>query len=189
MPLLDVFSNIHAVGLICDVLMMSSSAAVPNIVASSLQLCNKLHDMHSSSARTSFRFTSDAFLGSELSSLSVMQCNAGLTDKTFGELHAIATKPVTGMCPAQGQQGQGMRDADLLVWLGDFNYRIDVTYELAKEKIRRNCLDELMEQVLLPGPASAVCDWPMTASNRAQISCAPCFEWAYRHDCLQASTI
>ena len=30
-------------------------------------------------------------------------------------------------------QGQGMRDAELLVWSGDFNYRIDASYELAKE--------------------------------------------------------
>ena len=43
-----------------------------------------------------------------------------------------------------------MKDAELLVWLGDFNYRIDVSYEVAKEKIRRNTrqsLDELLAQV------------------------------------------
>ncbi|KAK9799381.1 hypothetical protein WJX73_007250 [Symbiochloris irregularis] len=46
-------------------------------------------------------------------------------------------------------QGQGMRDAELLIWMGDFNYRIDVTYEVAKDKIRRNTpasINELLEK-------------------------------------------
>lgn len=50
-------------------------------------------------------------------------------------------------------QGQGMRDAELLVWLGDFNYRIDTTYEIAKENIRRNTptsLAELLKHVRPP---------------------------------------
>lgn len=44
-----------------------------------------------------------------------------------------------------------MRDAELLVWMGDFNYRIDESYEKAKELIRhsmhsRSALDELLDK-------------------------------------------
>lgn len=42
-----------------------------------------------------------------------------------------------------------MRSAELLVWLGDFNYRIGCTYTEAKERIRNNQLDYLLEQVSL----------------------------------------
>ncbi len=44
-------------------------------------------------------------------------------------------------------QGQGLRDAELVVWLGDFNYRIDTTFEDAKEKARRKMLTQLLELV------------------------------------------
>ena len=44
-------------------------------------------------------------------------------------------------------QGQGMRDAEMVVWLGDFNYRLDTTFENAKEKARRHMLAELLELV------------------------------------------
>ncbi|KAL3132931.1 hypothetical protein ABBQ38_006845 [Trebouxia sp. C0009 RCD-2024] len=43
-------------------------------------------------------------------------------------------------------QGQGMRDAEMLVWAGDFNYRIEATYEDALERIRNNELDYLIER-------------------------------------------
>ena len=48
-----------------------------------------------------------------------------------------------------GMQGQGLRDAELVVWLGDFNYRIDTTFEDAKEKARRKMLTQLLELVRL----------------------------------------
>lgn len=44
-------------------------------------------------------------------------------------------------------KGQGMRDAEMVVWLGDFNYRIDTSFENAKEKSRRKMLAELLELV------------------------------------------
>lgn len=42
-----------------------------------------------------------------------------------------------------------MRDAEMLVWAGDFNYRIEATYEDALERIRNNELDYLIERVRL----------------------------------------
>lgn len=44
-------------------------------------------------------------------------------------------------------QGQGMRNAEMLVWAGDFNYRIDATYEDAIDHIRCNDLEYLLERV------------------------------------------
>lgn len=41
-------------------------------------------------------------------------------------------------------QGQGLREADLLVWLGDFNYRVDAHYDQAKEAVRRGDLQALL---------------------------------------------
>lgn len=37
----------------------------------------------------------------------------------------------------------------MLVWMGDFNYRIDCTYEHAKELAHRNQLAELLAKVPL----------------------------------------
>ena len=44
-------------------------------------------------------------------------------------------------------QGQGLKEVDMLVWLGDLNYRIDSTYEHAKELAHRNQLSELLAKV------------------------------------------
>ncbi len=44
-------------------------------------------------------------------------------------------------------QGDGMRNAQMLVWLGDFNYRIDGPYEAVKERAIRNELGPLLELV------------------------------------------
>lgn len=44
-------------------------------------------------------------------------------------------------------QGEGMRGAHMLVWLGDFNYRIDGGYEAVKERAIRNELVPLLELV------------------------------------------
>ena len=49
-------------------------------------------------------------------------------------------------------QGQGMRDAEMLVWAGDFNYRIEANYEEALEHIRNNDLDYLIDRVSPPAP-------------------------------------
>lgn len=38
----------------------------------------------------------------------------------------------------------------MLVWLGDFNYRIDCIYEEAKELVRRNDLQTLLAKVSPP---------------------------------------
>ena len=40
-----------------------------------------------------------------------------------------------------------MRDAEMLVWAGDFNYRIEVGYEAAMHHIRSNDLDYLLDRV------------------------------------------
>ncbi len=40
-----------------------------------------------------------------------------------------------------------MRNAEMLVWAGDFNYRIDATYEDAIDHIRCNDLEYLLERV------------------------------------------
>ena len=40
-----------------------------------------------------------------------------------------------------------MRAAEMLVWMGDFNYRINCSYEDAKENIRRGRLETLLERV------------------------------------------
>ena len=44
-------------------------------------------------------------------------------------------------------QGQGMRDAEMLVWAGDFNYRIEASYEDALDHINLNELDWLLDRV------------------------------------------
>ena len=40
-----------------------------------------------------------------------------------------------------------MRDAEMLVWAGDFNYRIEVGYEDAMQHIRGNDLEYLLDRV------------------------------------------
>lgn len=49
--------------------------------------------------------------------------------------------------------GEGMRGAQMLVWLGDFNYRIDGGYEAVKERAIRNELGPLLELVRCMGSA------------------------------------
>lgn len=44
-------------------------------------------------------------------------------------------------------QGQGMRAAEMLVWLGDFNYRVNCSYEEAKEYIQQGWIKELLAMV------------------------------------------
>lgn len=44
-------------------------------------------------------------------------------------------------------QGQGMRAAEMLIWMGDFNYRVNVSYEDCKDAIRRKQLHLLLEKV------------------------------------------
>ena len=47
-------------------------------------------------------------------------------------------------------QGQGLKEMDMLVWLGDFNYRVDAEYAEAKGLVRRNDLLPLLSKVPLP---------------------------------------
>ena len=47
-------------------------------------------------------------------------------------------------------QGQGLKEMDMLVWLGDFNYRVDAEYAEAKGLVRRNDLSPLLSKVTLP---------------------------------------
>ena len=57
----------------------------------------------------------------------------------------------------------------MLVWMGDFNYRIDCTYEHAKELAHRNQLAELLAKVPLISfaiPSQAVLiSFKCTSSN------------------------
>lgn len=46
-------------------------------------------------------------------------------------------------------QGQGMRAAEMLVWLGDFNYRVNCSYEDAKDYIQHGWIKELLSKVAL----------------------------------------
>ena len=57
--------------------------------------------------------------------------------------------PSPGATPVTEEvvQGEGMRDAEMLVWLGDFNYRIDGAYEAVKERAIRNELSPLLKLV------------------------------------------
>jgi len=58
-------------------------------------------------------------------------------------------------------QGQGMRNAEMLVWAGDFNYRID--------RIRCNDLEYLLERVcnLLTSSFSYACADPAHHTSRS----------------------
>ena len=51
-----------------------------------------------------------------------------------------------------------MRAAEMLVWMGDFNYRINCGYEDAKENIRRGRLETLLERVRHCPRAQHLCD-------------------------------
>ena len=46
-------------------------------------------------------------------------------------------------------QGQGLKEMDMLVWLGDFNYRVDAEYGEAKSLVRRNDLSPLLSKVCM----------------------------------------
>ena len=52
-----------------------------------------------------------------------------------------------------------MRDADMLVWAGDFNYRVEASYEDALDHVAQNDLDWLLERVnpALHGHRRSVC--------------------------------
>ena len=66
-----------------------------------------------------------------------------LSDLQFDSLGA--NLPTQAMAPLL--QGQGMRDAEMVIWLGDFNYRIELSFEIAKEKARRKLLTDLLAKV------------------------------------------
>ncbi|KAL4426187.1 hypothetical protein ABPG77_007469 [Micractinium sp. CCAP 211/92] len=59
-----------------------------------------------------------------------------------------------------GAIGEGMRGAHMLVWLGDFNYRIDGPYEAVKEHAIRNELGVLAELVGARLAAGRACERP-----------------------------
>ena len=61
-------------------------------------------------------------------------------------------------------QGEGMRSAEMLVWMGDFNYRIELDYDTVVQLVRnhlrgdRGALAALLEEVSPP---------PQVTSHRA----------------------
>lgn len=63
---------------------------------------------------------------------------------------AVNAAALAGAAAAEGGPaavGEGMRGAHMLVWLGDFNYRIDGPYEAVKERAIRNELGVLADMV------------------------------------------
>jgi len=56
-----------------------------------------------------------------------------------------------------------MRAAEMLIWLGDFNYRVDCSYKEAKEYIQQGWIKELLAKV--PPP-------PTTMSARSHLDCS-----------------
>jgi hypothetical protein len=72
-------------------------------------------------------------------------------------------------------QGEGMREADMLLWLGDFNYRIEGGYEAVKEKAVRSELGALLELVRLRRPRRAL---PRAPPCPALRPCLPASAWA-----------
>lgn len=66
-------------------------------------------------------------------------------------------------------QGQGMRDAEMVIWLGDFNYRIDLSFEVAKEKARRKLLTDLLAKVRIDH-AWVLWTWTRSRATSHQIA-------------------
>ncbi len=77
-----------------------------------------------------------------------------------------------------GAIGEGMRGAHMLVWLGDFNYRIDGPYEAVKEHAIRNELGVLAELVGARLAAGRACERP-----RRPACGAPCWGAAWLTAC------
>ena len=67
-----------------------------------------------------------------------------VANQGVGHFSGFWTLPVDSGCCVLASQGQGLREADLLVWLGDFNYRVDAHYDQAKEAVRRGDLQALL---------------------------------------------
>ena len=61
-------------------------------------------------------------------------------DSDTGSLHGGDASPLS----SELVQGDGVRNAELLLWMGDFNYRIDGSYEEVKERAIRNELGPLL---------------------------------------------
>ena len=88
-------------------------------------------------------------------------------------------------------QGEGMRGAHMLVWLGDFNYRIDGGYEAVKERAIRNELGPLLELVS-PGLANSACSTtapPMTCCARSCVLDLICCQTKSFFACLLLHTL
>ena len=86
---------------------------------------------------------------------------------SYNTPRSLVYKTAHGFYMHEVVQGQGMRNAEMLVWAGDFNYRIDVTYEDAIDHIRCNDLEYLLERVcnLLTSPFSSACADPAHHSS------------------------
>lgn len=68
-------------------------------------------------------------------------------DSSLGGSAGGPPSPSLGPAAEEVVVGEGMRGAQMLVWLGDFNYRIDGSYEAVKEHAIRNELAPLLELV------------------------------------------
>ena len=59
-------------------------------------------------------------------------------------------------------QGEGMRSAEMLVWMGDFNYRIELDYDTVVHLVRnfrkgdRAALANLLQEVRTLAPYSVI---------------------------------
>ena len=62
-------------------------------------------------------------------------------------------------------RAQGVRDADIVLWCGDLNYRVDVSYEEAMEALRAGDMRRLMANDQLRGQMTAGSVFQVTSST------------------------
>lgn len=72
-----------------------------------------------------------------------------------------------------------MRDAEMLVWAGDFNYRIEASYTDALHHIAQNELDWLLERVSicttsLFGAYRCLCNVKLPSHRKTSRLCSAC---------------
>ena len=71
------------------------------------------------------------------------QLNVRIDKATSDRLSALARRlslsqgAVVRLAVARMAQGEGLRDTEVVVWMGDFNYRIDCDYDTVVDKVRR----------------------------------------------------
>ena len=99
-----------------------------------------------------------------MASIAVPNVLTALCDCTFHTVSALTPCINYGWYQAFTRvQGQGLKEMDMLVWLGDFNYRVDAEYGEAKSLVRRNDLSPLLSKVCIK--AGSVTASPLVSDN------------------------